>query len=372
MRVLVVSHLFPSTDAPYCGQFVYEQVQALSVDVEVTVLSARLADEHPVGAEALENVEIEFVRLQAPMHLPSWLGVFVRALKLRRVLRSELSRVSYDVVHAHYALPDGYAAVSEARRAGVPSVVTLHGSDVNRQLRRPVVGGFLARRIARASRVICVSPAMPPILGRISSALAERCTLIPNGFNAQEIGFDENGDRDCILFVGGLTDVKQPAVLLDAYSGVAGELRYDLVFAGDGPLRKALEARAVRLGLRDRVHFLGSVPHAEMRSLYARAVMTVLPSRSEGMPITALETLASGVPLVCTPVGALPELIHEGVNGLLVPSGDAAALASALRSASALSWDRGRIAGDDRLLTWSQVAALIVGQYTALVAGVAG
>jgi glycosyltransferase involved in cell wall biosynthesis len=101
-----------------------------------------------------------------------------------------------------------------------------------------------------------------------------------------------------------------------------------LAIAGDGPLRPELERLAAESGVGDRVRFLGVRPDA--RALMGAADVVVMPSRWEGLPLAALETLASGTPLVATDVRGLRELVADGRDALLVPE-DREALAGALR-----------------------------------------
>ncbi len=100
--------------------------------------------------------------------------------------------------------------------------------------------------------------------------------------------------------------------------------------AGDGPCRADLDGLAESLGIKDRVTFLGEMH--DVPAVLARALLFALPSRSEGIPLTALEAMASGLPVVATRVGGLPEVVDDGSSGLLVPASDPGALADAMVS----------------------------------------
>ncbi len=103
-----------------------------------------------------------------------------------------------------------------------------------------------------------------------------------------------------------------------------------LAIAGDGPDRGALERRARELGLDGRVSFLGTVSREQVLRLFRAADASVLPSAWENFPHTVVEALAVGCPVIATAVGGVPEVVRDGENGLLVPPGDAAALAEAI------------------------------------------
>jgi glycosyltransferase involved in cell wall biosynthesis len=130
------------------------------------------------------------------------------------------------------------------------------------------------------------------------------------------------------VFVGRLTEQKALPVALAALAEVP---EAQLVLVGDGPERESLQRRARELGLDGRVRFLGSLPRPEVLRQLAGARAAVLSSAWENLPHAAVEALSVGTPVVSTAVGGVPEVVHDGENGLLVPAGDVQALAAALR-----------------------------------------
>jgi glycosyltransferase involved in cell wall biosynthesis len=147
------------------------------------------------------------------------------------------------------------------------------------------------------------------------------------------------------VFVGRLTEQKALTVLFDALVDVP-DARVELV--GDGPQRTLLERRAEELGIAGRVGFMGALPrHAALAHL-AGARAAVLPSAWENLPHAAVEALSVGVPVVATAVGGVPEVVHDGENGLLVPPNDPARLAAALSRVLASDAFRDELAGNAR------------------------
>lgn len=132
---------------------------------------------------------------------------------------------------------------------------------------------------------------------------------------------------EALVFAGRLGPQKALGVALEALVDVPG---VTLVVAGDGPEREILEARARELGLDGRVTFRGSVPRDEVLRLFRAADASVLSSAWENFPHTVVESLAVGCPVIATAVGGVPEVVHHGENGLLVPPGDPSALAAAI------------------------------------------
>jgi glycosyltransferase involved in cell wall biosynthesis len=164
---------------------------------------------------------------------------------------------------------------------------------------------------------------------------AERVGVLPNPApevpelpprNDLRRAFGLNGAT--LAFAGRLTAQKSLERALEAVASSDG---VRLVIAGEGPDRKPLEARARELGIADRVSFLGSQPRRRIVELFRAADAAILSSSWENLPHTVVEALAVGTPVLAMEAGGVSEVVHDGVNGLLVAPGDTAALAQAVR-----------------------------------------
>jgi glycosyltransferase involved in cell wall biosynthesis len=230
------------------------------------------------------------------------------------------------ILHAHDAhalVIAGLAACSTRARLVVTRRVDVH-------LRRR---GFWAR----ADRIIAVSEAIRNVLR--SDGMADgRITVINDGIAIEEVRSTEPlgirrrlglPDGTAIAAnVAALVEVKDHATLIAAAARLRShqpELHW--VIAGEGPLRPGLEHQIAALRLEDRVHLIGFVPEAI--GLIAEATLLVHSSKQEGLGTTILDAMALGVPVVATAAGGIPELLAEG-SGILVPVGDAQALAEAV------------------------------------------
>jgi glycosyltransferase involved in cell wall biosynthesis len=132
-----------------------------------------------------------------------------------------------------------------------------------------------------------------------------------------------------VIHVGRLSPEKGHSLLLDAVAGIASQgLDFRLLCAGDGPLRPAIEKDCIRLGLEERVQFLGF--RTDVSGLLAASDLLVLPSLSEAFPMVLLEAMACGLPVLASRVGGVPELVEDGREGWLVEPGDLAGLRRAL------------------------------------------
>ena len=252
-------------------------------------------------------------------------------------LRSLFHELGPDVVHTHQIGALFYAGPAAAVPASpwwcIPSTASIMTSGGGR-------GGWagwpgVAQRGSSASRRI--SPRQPR---RIASCPATSCTWSPTGsipigsataatgtWCGQSLGIPPGAPL--IGTVGRLCEVKRHDLLIRAFRQVHARLAdARLLLVGDGPWMGRLHELVAGLGLTDRVHFAGYQPRPE-RYLQAMDVFA-LTSQSEGMPLVVLEAWASGVPVVATRVGGLPELVEDGRTGILVDFGDNAALAHAL------------------------------------------
>jgi glycosyltransferase involved in cell wall biosynthesis len=252
-------------------------------------------------------------------------------------LRSHFAARAPDVVHAH----NGVWAKSAmaARAAGVPAVMhTAHGFVHDEPWFEDALRWWAG---LRTDMVVAVSSPLREHFIRRARIPASRVTTIINGIDTARFAPREKSgilrkalglglDVPLVGCVARLDPVKNHALLLEAMALLvrqAPDAR--LVLMGDGPLREALRAQAEALGLGARVLLVGTL--ADMPAAYNDLDVFVLPSVSEGTSISVLEAMASGIPVVATAVGGTPWLLDGGACGTLVPSGDAAAMAEAIR-----------------------------------------
>jgi glycosyltransferase involved in cell wall biosynthesis len=248
-----------------------------------------------------------------------------------------------DLVHVHLGedlavLPVGAAA---ARLHRLPLVLTVHTSLRHTlavsDLRSAVLktlGGPIERWGERsAEAVVVITPRLCRLL--LSDGVDEdRVHVIPPGVNPSlfdgpfEDPFAGVG-RPRVLFVGRLAPQKGVRNLVAA-AGLLEDPSAQVLLVGDGPERPALEREAERIGLGDRLHFLGFVAHDRLPAVLAHADLLVLPSLYEELGTVLLEAMQAGLPIVASKTGGIPDVIEDGVNGLLVPPGNPEALAHAI------------------------------------------
>jgi glycosyltransferase involved in cell wall biosynthesis len=281
-----------------------------------------------------------------------------------------------DVIHAHWAIPTGPAAVHAARRLELPSVITMHGGDVyvnpeqgydfpTRWYVRPALRWTL--RHAGALTAItedCRQPALR------AGAPDRSVHLVFNGTDLRRFSpaASGNGAVDprfgphMIFACRQLFPRKGIRFLIEAAAQLAPRFPdLKVVIAGDGFERPELLRLAESLGIADRVTFLGWVPNTDLPPYYRAAAVSVIPSLEEGFGIPAAEAMGCQTPVVASDAGGLPEVVEHGVTGLVVPRGDSSALATAIGALLADPFKRTQmgLAGRERalrLFDWDRTA----------------
>lgn len=350
----MLSHMYPSAVNWTAGIFVHEQVRAL-VDLghDVRVVSPkgvappllprwRAFHEVP-GVDVFDGVPVLYPRkLTLPGGRLGHRNADAMRVAIARPLRAVHRRWPFDVIHAHMLVPDGWAAARVGAGLGVPVVATAHRADV---LDVPAQGPRSAERVREAVQEIDQVCAVSVAIGDAAAALGtprRPVRTVPNGADTRvfrprdasearaRLGLPDDGP--VISFVGKLVPRKGVDTLIEAM-GILGRRPGGaplLVAAGIGEMREGLEERAAALGVADRVRFVGKVAHDEVGWWMAAGDLFVLPSLSEGLPTVVCEAMNCGRPVVATAVDGTPEIVRDGETGLLVPPGDAGALAAAL------------------------------------------
>jgi glycosyltransferase involved in cell wall biosynthesis len=292
-------------------------------------------------------------------------------------------------LHAHCAYPDGVGVGLAARVLGLPYVITAHGSDINVYAQYSRLAWQIRWALGGAAAVIAVSRSLHAKITRLLGAAADRTPLHQiacAGFNPavffpgdraearRELGVLPQGR--VVIFVGQLVTIKAVDRLVEAWRLLAADGRARpedrLILVGEGPTRDALERQVADASLADRVTFAGAYPQATVARWLRGADVLCLPSHNEGTPNVIVEALASGVPVVASDVGGIPDMIEPGVSGLLVPPGDAPALAGALAAALARPWDRDRVRQTVASRTWDAIGAATVDVLAEVVNNTAG
>ncbi|HEX8307704.1 MAG TPA: glycosyltransferase [Allosphingosinicella sp.] len=368
LRVLTLSTLYPDAGRPSFGIFVERQTLALAarqgVEVEVAApvgLPLWPLSRHPHYRARAQLTALE-CRHGLAVHRPRfriWPGLAgagaaralcAAVLPLARGLRP-------DVIDAEFFWPDGAAAMHLAEALGVPFSVKARGSDIHFWGRRPSVRAQLLEAALRASGLLAVSAGLKADMAAMGMP-EEKIRVHYTGVDLERFRPMERTaakrrlgvEGPLIVTPGNLVALKGQGLAVEALAQLPGA---NLLIAGEGPERPALEALIAARGLAPRVRLLGGVSPEAMPELLAAADLMLLPSEREGLANVWIESLASGTPILIADVGGAREVLDRPEAGRLVAR-DAGAIAAAARemlgsppdpaavrrSAERFSWER--------------------------------
>lgn len=260
--------------------------------------------------------------------------IFLKAVAVAYQLKGS----EVQLLHAHFAWLSGAAAWICARLLDIPFTVTVHAYDIFAST------DLLGLICGEASQVIAISNHNLQALAAADLRSPEQITVIRCGVNLDEFEVHRGGNESSssngrveILSVGSLVEKKGHRFLIEA-CGLLQERGIDFActIIGGGPQKRELHRLVKRLGLSGRVRLLGARPHPEILAAYPRHHLFVLASiiakdgDRDGIPVVMMEAGAMGLPIVSTEVSGIPEIVRRDQTGVLVPPGDAAALAEAI------------------------------------------
>lgn len=327
--------------------------------------------------------EVDGITIWRPVFLPLYpFHVHLHSLFVARVIRFLEAEV--DIFHCHSPL----IPPIQTKR---PVMLTFHSTvrdDIRAtkitsaytlamKLQAPVSFRLEAAGLKTASQVNAVSPKVADHLKTYPHCPPQ----VPVVWNAVDTEiFTPGGDRRAragsrelyILVVGRLGPGKGVEDLVEAVSLVNRFQKCRVIVIGDGPAKAALEQRCISLNMQDQFQFVGHVADRNrLARYYQRAALFVLPSHHEGLPTVLLEAMASGCPVVATAVGGVPDVVEDGVNGLLVQPQAPQDLAAAMRSLladpqrmEALGWQARQ--SIEKRFSWENSAARFLSLYSQL------
>lgn len=392
-HVVVLSSLFPSSVQPGSGLFVRERMFRVGQRLPLCVVSPvpwfpcqsllrKLKPGFRLGAPAYEQQQGRDVWFPRFLSVPGLLkrfdglfmalGAYARLRKLKRDGR-------LDVLDAHFAYPDGYAAGLLGRWLNVPVTVTLRGTE-SRQARDPVLRPLLQRGLARMSRVFSVSDSLRKVALSLGVP-AHKARVVGNGVDLErffmlprlqcrtELGLAV--DAPVLVTVGGLVERKGFHRVIDCLPALRRQfpgIQY-LVVGGpspEGDWTDRLRQQCRTLQLDDCVHFLGPVAPDRLRHVLSAADIFVLSTRNEGWANVLLEAMACGLPVITTDVGGNSEVVSAPTLGEVLPFDEPVKLQESITRTLLTPWDRGALRKHAEDNTWDRRIDVLEAEFRAL------
>lgn len=390
-RILVLSSLFPSVARPQAGLFIRERMFRVAKRLPLTVVSPqpwfplqgaiRMFRPHfrpstPSGYEEQAGISVYYPRFFSIPGVCKGLDGTWMALGCIAWLRRLKEAPGFDLIDAHFAYPDGYAAVQLGRRFKVPVTITLRGTEVPLS-QDPIRRRKILQALAGASYVFSVSESLKQHVVALG-AEADKIEVIGNGVDTAKFyplpkamarqALEISPTAPVLISVGALVPRKGQHRVIEVLPKLLPhypELLY-LVVGGaspEGNMQDRLRAQVRRLGLEDHVRFLGAMAPEQLKLPLSAADVFVLATANEGWANVFLEAMACGLPVVTTDVGGNREVVCQPELGAIVPFDDPAALENALVEALRRQWDRQAIVAYAWENDWSARVDRLVAQF---------
>ena len=350
LSLLTFTSLYPSAQQPRHGIFIEQRLRHLMADYPLTPRVVAPVPWFPFkgsmfgqygiyGAvpaeETLGGVPVWHPRYAVVPKLSWHVSPWLMYRATRGLVRWLHNQQAIDVIDAHFFYPDGVAAVLLGRELGVPVCITARGSDLTLMPDFVLPRRWILWAAAQADGLVTVCVALRDRLVELGIP-AERVTVLRNGVDLER--FQPTAPEPVrqrlrlhgrvLLSVGNLVELKGHHLIIEALQALSD---CSLMIIGAGPERVALERLAARLGVAERVRFLGLIAHTELRDYYAAADALVLASSREGWANVLLEAMACGTPAVATRVWGTPEVVAAPAAGILIDERSAQGIAAGVR-----------------------------------------
>ena len=394
-RLVVLTTLFPHAGQPGSGLFVRERMFRVGRVLPMVVVAPvpwfpfqgllRYWRPHfrppAPRREIQDGIEVYCPRFfSVPGVFKSLDGMFMALgclpvmLRLRRLHR-------FDIIDAHFAYPDGYAASLLGKWLRIPITITLRGTEVPMADSR-IKRRLILRAIDRAARVFSVADSLKRHVTKLG-ADPDKILVVGNGVDTDKFKPMEKSrarkalglpdDAKILVSVGGLVERKGFHRVIECLPELRKRFPSIIYLVVGGPSREGdwgdrLRTMTRELAVEEHVRFLGALPAEELKVPLSAADIFVLATRNEGWANVFLEAMACGLPVVTTDVGGNREVINDDALGTVVPFGHQPQLRGALETALEAAWDRGRIVQYARENSWDQRVAVLLKAYKELFA----
>ena len=387
-KILVFSSLFPSQIRPNAGVFIRERMFRVHQEILIIVVSPvpwfpfqgllRYWRPHfrpqPCCYEEQQGIQVYFPRFfSIPGLLKSYDGFFMALGSLSTLIKL---RKQFNIIDAHFAYPDGYAATLLGRWLKVPVTITLRGTEVPLS-KLPGRKERMLTALKNTSRIFSVSDSLKQHVVSLGVE-SEKIRVVGNGIDLLKffpldrdiVRAELNIAKDAkvLISVGALVDRKgfhRVIALLPTLVQQYPKLLY-LIVGGDSPegnIKSRLQEQVKTLKLEDHVRFLGAYPSEQLKQPLSAADVFVLATANEGWANVFLEAMACGLPVITTDVGGNKEVVNSLELGIVVPFADPEALFSALILALEKDWQASEIIRYAQQNSWDSRVSVLTEEF---------
>jgi teichuronic acid biosynthesis glycosyltransferase TuaC len=393
MKILVISSLFPSAVAPTAGNFIKERMFRVGKTNPIVVIAPqvwspfdwlirlikpgfrKLAVDH----EVMDGVEIHRPKVLSIPGIFKSLDGHLMAMGMRSVFERLRKDFQPEIIDAHFAYPDGFAAAVLAERSRLPLAITLRGSK-DQRLMGTNLEGRVKTALEKATTIICVSEDLKASIAaplgfskktRVVGNGVDDVRYFPESKQEARLKLGVEANAEVLISVGNLIEQKGFHRVIELIPSLLTRFPnlYLLVVGGEipnDPTRENIEVQIKKLGLEKHVRVCGRIMPAEMKWYYSAADVFVLATVFEGWANVFLEAMACGLPVVTTDVGGNREVVCDETLGIVLPFGDAMALERGIETALRFPWDRKAIRSHAEANSWQSRVASLNGHFNEL------
>ncbi|MGB4497261.1 MAG: glycosyltransferase [Methylococcaceae bacterium] len=391
-KLLVFASLFPSEKRPTAGVFIRERLFRVAEQIPIVVVSPipwfpfqgiiRLWKPHfrpqPERHEVQNGVQVYFPRfLSIPGLFKSWDGFFMALGSLPTLIKL---KKDFNIIDAHFAYPDGYAATLLGKWLKTPVSITLRGTEVPLS-KIPTRKAKMLRALDNATRVFSVSDSLKQLVVSLG-ADENKIRVIGNGIDLKKFyPLDKTemreklnipSDAKVLISVGGLVDRKGFHRVIEVLPELVAKYP-DLIYLivgganAEGNIQKQLEEQVSRLKLEKNVRFLGIYSSEKLKKPLSAADLFVLATANEGWANVFLEAMACGLPVITTDVGGNKEVVCNSNFGTITPFGNSESLLTALLNGLEKKWNNELIIQYAKENSWDTRVEILVDEFKKMV-----
>lgn len=386
MKIIIITNLYPNLLEPNRATFNKAQFRELSKHCDLKIIAPiAWTDRFSLWSnkkasiprrEFIDNIEVYHPTYFFPPKILRPAYGICYWLSIVWVFKKINFQFNADAIFATWAFPDAFAAALIARKSNLPLITKIHGSDIHS------IEGAVRKRLTtwalrNSSKVISVSNDLTNQVHNLGILPRSTLTLY-NGVNKKifthinkseaRLQLNIHRGSQVLLYVGNLKKIKGVDLLAECIAILRTTKHPNILLyiIGQGSLKSDIENQLDMLNIKNSVSFLGTLPQKQIALWMNAADLLVIPSRNEGVPNVLLEAMSCGLPAVATKVGGIPEIVREGITGILCEKSNSKLLARAIINALETNWNPAAISDIAEQYSWKNNVQILLEQFVTI------